>query len=71
MRQLNVRILLRFINRGHFVATLAGGLERNMGDTLNLKAMIHLGIERFLMLAAAFTAFRLAEVNAAGQFADA
>jgi hypothetical protein len=53
------------------VATLAGGLERNMGDTLNLKAMIHLGIERFLMLAAAFTAFRLAEVNAAGQFADA
>ncbi|SVN07799.1 Uncharacterised protein [Klebsiella pneumoniae] len=53
------------------MATLAGGLEGDMGDTLNLKAMIHLGIKRFLVLAAAFAAFRLAEVDAARQLADA
>lgn len=38
-----------------------------MRDALDLKAVIHLGIKGFLMLTAAFAAFRLAEVDAAGQ----
>jgi hypothetical protein len=37
-----------------------------MRDALDFKAMIDLGIKRFLVLTAAFAAFRLAEVDAAG-----
>jgi hypothetical protein len=87
MRQLNVRVLcdfaddfapqngrlqhVRFINGSHFMTAFARGLKRDMGDTFDFKAVIHLGIKRFLVLTAAFAAFRLTEVDAAGQFADA
>ncbi len=53
------------------MTTLAGGFKSDARDTLDLKAVIHLGIKGFLMLTAAFAAFRLAEVDAAGQFAYA
>lgn len=59
------------IDGSHFVTTLAGGFKSDARDTLDLKAVIHLGIKGFLMLTAAFAAFRLAEVDAAGQFAYA
>jgi hypothetical protein len=53
------------------MTAFARGLKRDMGDAFDFKAVIDLGIKRFLMLTAAFAAFRLAEVDAAGQFADA
>ncbi len=38
-----------------------------MGDTFNFRTVIDLGVERFFMLAAAFAAFWLTEMNPAGQ----
>lgn len=42
-----------------------------MGDTFNFETVIDLGVERFFMLTAAFTAFWLAEIDPAGQFTHA
>ena len=60
-----------FIDGGHFVTTFTGRFKSDARDTFDFKAVIHLGIKSFLMLTAAFAAFRLAEVDAAGQFANA
>ena len=59
------------IDGGHFVTTLTSGFKSDARDTFDFKAVIHLGIKGFLMLTAAFAAFWLAEVDAAGQFANA
>ena len=60
-----------FIDGSDFVTTFTSGFKSDARDTFDLKAVIHLSIKGFLMLTAAFAAFRLAEVNAAGQFANA
>ncbi|MNC62061.1 hypothetical protein D3C75_1120450 [compost metagenome] len=54
-----------FINRGDDIAAFAGGLEGDTGDAFDLKAVVDLGIKGALMHALAFTAFGLAEVDAA------
>ncbi len=60
-----------FIDRRHFMTAFAGRFERDTGDTFDLKTVIHLGIKRFFVLAAAFAAFWLTKVDATGQLANA
>ena len=53
------------------MAAFARRLERDVGDTFDFETVIHLGVERFLVLSAAFASFWLTEIDPAGQFTHA
>ena len=62
---------VRFVDGGYLTAALTRGFKCDARDTFNFKAVIHLGIECFFMLAVAFAPFWLTEVDPTGQFTDA
>ena len=62
---------VRLFSRGHLVAALTGQFEGDVGDPLDFRGGVDLGIHGALLTVGQFGDFLgLAEIDAAGQFAD-